>query len=42
MTADSTFTLRDTGPAVEREVAGDLIRRGVKALPIFLALGFVG
>jgi hypothetical protein len=40
--ADPTFTMRDTGPAVEREVAGDLIRRGVRALPIFLAVGFVG
>lgn len=40
--AEPTFTLRDPGPAVEREVAADLIRRGVRALPIFLAVGFVG
>ena len=36
------FTSRDLGPAPEREVARDLLRRGLLALPVALAVGFVG
>ena len=38
----AVFTSRDLGPAPEREVARDLLRRGLLALPVALAVGFVG
>ena len=38
----SVLTSRDLGPAPEREVALDIVKRGAIALPIALALGFVG
>ena len=38
----AVFTSRDLGPAPEREVARDLLRRGLLALPVALAGGFVG
>ena len=41
-TSASVLTSRDLGPAPERDIARDLLRRGLKALPIALALGFVG
>jgi len=37
----SVLTSRDLGPAPEREVALDIVKRGAIALPIALALGFV-
>jgi hypothetical protein len=44
MTAQSTpaFVARDLGPAPEREVAHDLLRRGLFALPVALVIGFIG
>jgi hypothetical protein len=36
------MTSRDLGPAPEREVARDLVKHGLIALPVALALGFVG
>ena len=41
-TTDSVLTTRDLGPAPEKAVAKDLVRRGLLVLPIALALGFVG
>ncbi|MCU1454256.1 MAG: hypothetical protein JWN46_2402 [Acidimicrobiales bacterium] len=38
----SVFTARDLGPATERQVARDLIRHGLLALPVALVVGFVG
>lgn len=38
----SSTTLGDPGPAVEREVARDIVRRGLMALPVALAVGAVG
>jgi len=34
--------VRDTGPAVEREVARDIVRRGLIALPVALVIGGIG
>ena len=43
MTAPApAFATRDLGPAVEREVAGDLIRRSVFVLPVLVALCALG
>lgn len=41
-TAQPTILLRDTGPAVEKEVARDLVLRGVKVLPVGLLVGAIG
>ena len=41
-TTDSVLTTRDLGPAPEKAVAKDLVRRGLLVLPIALAIGFVG
>lgn len=41
-TAPSAFTTRDLGPAPERDVARDLLRRGLYVLPVGLVLGFLG
>jgi hypothetical protein len=38
----SVVTSRDLGPAPEREVARDLVKHGLIALPVALGLGFVG
>lgn len=40
--APSVFAARDLGPAPEREVAIDLVRRGLYALPVALLIGFIG
>ncbi|HUW04303.1 MAG TPA: ATP synthase subunit I [Acidimicrobiales bacterium] len=40
-TAD-VFTGRDLGPAPEREVVADLLRRAVYVGPVFIALGAIG
>ena len=42
MTASETLTVRDLGPAPERQVAKDLMRRGLMALPFAMAIGFIG
>lgn len=34
--------VRDTGPAVEREVASGLLRHGLLALPVAMAAGAIG
>jgi acyl dehydratase len=34
--------VRDTGPAVEREVASGLLRHGLKALPVAMIAGAIG
>ena len=41
-TTDSVLTTRDLGPAPEKAVAKDLVRRGLLVLPVALAIGFVG
>ena len=38
----SVIASRDLGPAPEREIARDLVRHGVYALPVLLLAGFVG
>ena len=35
----ATLTTRDTGPATERVVAKDLVRRGLLAAPVAIAVG---
>lgn len=40
--APSVLTSRDLGPAPERDVARDLARRGLLALPVAVALGALG
>lgn len=40
--APSVLASRDLGPAPERDVARDLVRHGLLALPVALVLGFVG
>ena len=40
--ADPSIYVRDTGPAVEREVARDIVRHGLMALPVALAVGAIG
>ncbi|CAN5473043.1 hypothetical protein BH10ACT1_BH10ACT1_37160 [soil metagenome] len=45
MTASATPSViasRDLGPAPERDVALDIIKHGLMALPVALVLGFVG
>lgn len=39
--APSVFAARDLGPAPERQVARDLIKRGAMALPVAMLLGLV-
>lgn len=39
--APSVFAARDLGPAPERQVAKDLIKRGAMALPVAMLLGLV-
>jgi hypothetical protein len=34
----TAFTSRDTGPAVEREVASDMVRRALPAAPVIILL----
>jgi branched-subunit amino acid transport protein AzlD len=41
-TAQPTLLVRDTGPAVEKEVARDLVVRGLKVLPVAMVAGAVG
>jgi ATP synthase I chain len=36
------FTTRDTGPAVEREVAFDMVRRAMPAVPVVVLAGLIG
>ena len=38
----SAMTVRDLGPAPEAQVARDLVKRGLLALPIALILGAIG
>ena len=38
----SAVTTRDDGPAVEREIAADMLRRGLPAVPVLLIVGAVG
>lgn len=40
--ADPSIFVRDTGPAVEREVAMGIVRHGLRALPVAVALGAIG
>lgn len=40
--APSVLTVADAGPATEREVARDLVRRGLYALPVVVALAAIG
>lgn len=42
MTVVNPMAARTTGPDVEAELAKDLVRRGLIALPIVLVIGFVG
>ncbi len=39
---DPSIFVRDTGPAVEREVARGILRHGLTALPVAMVLGFMG
>ncbi|MEZ5203702.1 MAG: ATP synthase subunit I [Acidimicrobiales bacterium] len=39
--APSPMAVRDLGPAPERQVARDLVRRGLIALPVALIVGFL-
>ncbi len=41
-TEQSALTSRDLGPAPERAVALDLVKRGLYALPVALLVGFAG
>lgn len=41
VTAATTFT-RDEGPAVERQIVGDMLRRGLPAVPVLLIIGAFG
>lgn len=41
-TDPAAFVTRDTGPAVEREVALGLVKHGLMALPVGLLIGFIG
>lgn len=38
----ATVTTRDDGPAVEREIAADMLKRGLPAVPVLLILGALG
>jgi hypothetical protein len=40
--APSVLTVADAGPATEREVARDLVRRGLFALPVVVGLAAIG
>ena len=42
MTQEPSIYLRDTGPAVEREVAGGIVRHGLIALPVAAVIGAIG
>ncbi len=42
MTAATALTTRDTGPAPEPEIIRDLVRHGLMAAPVVLAVGVVG
>ena len=39
--SDVAFTTADAGPAVERQLATDLIRRGLWIAPVLLAISFL-
>ena len=39
VTIDAPFTTRDDGPATERIIARDLVRRGLIAAPVAIAVG---
>ena len=41
-TGSEVLTSRDLGPAPERQVARDLVKRGAIALPVALLVGFLG
>lgn len=41
-TQPSAMTTRDLGPAPERDVARDILRHGLLALPVALIIGFFG
>ncbi len=38
----SVITARDLGPAPERDVARDLVKRGLLALPVAVLVGYLG
>ena len=38
----SPFLTRDDGPAVERQVAADMVRRALPVAPVFLVAGAIG
>ncbi len=38
----AAVTTRDDGPAVEREIVTDMVRRGLPAVPVMLILGALG
>ncbi len=40
--APSVLTSRDLGPAPERQVARDILKNGLFALPVALLIGFIG
>lgn len=40
--APTALTSRDLGPAPERDVARDILRHGLLALPVALVIGFLG
>jgi ATP synthase I chain len=37
-----TFATHDTGPAVEREIARDMVRRALPAVPVIVLAGLIG
>ena len=39
--SDVTFTTADAGPAVERQLAADIVRRGLWIAPALLAISFI-
>ena len=41
MNQPSAFTTRDLGPAVEREVATDMVRRALPAAPVIMVLAAI-
>lgn len=41
-TGTQVMTSRDLGPAPERQVARDMLRRGLMVLPVAMVVGFLG
>ena len=38
----AAVTTRDDGPAVERQIAADMVKRGLPAVPVLLIVGAIG